>query len=921
MVAQQPGDELMASKHIPWFNPREMDDATVLALSTGREALLTEIETSIRQRIAHPGHNQNWLVTGMRGAGKSYFLRLLQASFNTSLADQARFVLLPEELPNIYAPHELLSEIQRLMQPQHLGHAPQFRTDNRAQLWDTALSDLLNSFSEPLLVVGVENFDRLLAQAFENDEDNSRLRHLLSNQPRIQWVVTAVQGDFDQQYHQRLFRQFEHRNLPRWDTDDHRDYLKRRAALQNQRASAEQLNRIDAYSRYTGGNARTAAILAASILDTDDAVLAAHDLDAVIEKMTDYYRALIDRIPIKTRKLFDALVRGGEPASQTAIAERTAAKQSDISRAFLWLVDNGYVLEQREPGQKAKSYRVADRLLVQFYRMRYLQPGQRSRLAILADLLAETLSFDDKWRLAERYLQQNAEDAQVMADLIYQERKIDMARLPNELREARGLIATRELWRQHEAIAKLEGSDNKVPALKTIFTQYPDDASFKIALDHARNLAKASYSADGNRSCTSLIEAFENSLAMSPADLYQNYCMASSNKLSTFQVDGFEKILTDEVILLERLYPTHEKSIDEFRAVQELGRLYPRTVSLLNVGRDRVNNFHEHLISLQLAETTDWLAQAILGLLQAGYSRYIEQALDSLFKAYNQSVNTEFSPALLLSAFQRLMPYMSQISTEWQAPILEAQGLIHEQLGDYTNSYQAHKQAQKLRLSINQPSEALWNQEKRAWCASAQGLIETAQDHHQQALAERLKQSIPYNVAWNIGQLARLACLDQDMSVVWQELDQTLLQTPGHEPHAINQLGDAVADRVKQHGEAAAFALGAELLQELAKRPQYPAEAVLRNLWIDMLEESVPFSLLRDLLDEWPKRWPIEQHPAIHELKAILTAWLDDLQAPAAERESRRKRLDPDLATTLDGLAEALSPKTRHRLGLLVTSD
>lgn len=383
------------SHHVPWFNPREMDDATVLHLNTGRSALLEQLGAAIDERLQHPGTASHWLCTGARGAGKSFFLRLVQASFQNRWPGQVRLVLLPEEHRNIYAPHEFLAEVKRMLRVHQgdIGQPPAWRVAQPDLAWQQALTSLLQAFDEPLLVIGVENFDDLLAQAFEDDTAAAHLRHLLANQPRLMLVATAVQGSFDEDYSERLFRQFEHHPIPPWSATEHRDYLSRRAERSGKKPSPRQLARIEAYSYYTGGNARAAAVLAGVILEENDPLQTAGDLDAAIEKMTDYYRALIDRIPPKTRKLFDALIRGGEPASQTQIAERTGAQQNEISRAFAWLLDNGYINESRLPGSKSKQYRVCDRLLVQFYRMRSINPGQRSKLALMADLLADTLEF------------------------------------------------------------------------------------------------------------------------------------------------------------------------------------------------------------------------------------------------------------------------------------------------------------------------------------------------------------------------------------------------------------------------------------------------------------------------------------------------------------------------------------------------
>lgn len=581
-------------RHIPWFNPREMDDATVLALNTGRAGLLAELLRAIEQRSQHPGQSTHWLLTGPRGAGKSFFLRLLQASFNQKPMPQVRFVLLPEELHNVYAPHELLGEIRRMLATgeNENGAIPQWRVDDKGLAWGQVLQQLLAAFSEPLLVVGIENMDEVLAQAFADDVDNSRLRHLMSNEPRIMFVATAVQGGFDENHSQRLFRQFEHRTLPRWNAEDHRTYLRLRARQQKREPSAQQLNRIDAYSRYTGGNPRAAAVLAATILDVDDLLTGADDLDAAIEKMSDYYRALIERIPVNTRKLFDALVRGGEPASQTDLAARTGARQNDISRAFAWLLDNGYVSESREVGSKTKQYRILDRLLVQFYRMRYMHPGQRSRLAVMADLLADMLSYADK--------------------------------------------------------------------------------------------------------------------------------------------------------------------------------------------------------------------------------------------------------AITL---------------------------------------------------------------------------------HQTAATWHVAQARPSDACRDLGQIACHRVAQTDVATAWHELDAALstIQTDGIQ--AIRQLGAAVADACTRQSESHGFAIGVELLHGLAQRPRYPAEAVLRGLWIDMITMNVPFTLLQDLLGEWPRLWPAPEHGGIQTLQKVLQAFLADLQLAPAARAAKRKQDEPDLATTLTALEQALPIKTRHRLGLLASAE
>lgn len=919
---------MRGQRHIPWFNPREMNDATVLALSTGRIALLADLLKTIEQRSTHPGQINHWLITGPRGAGKSYFLRLLQATLNTSPLPNVQLVLLPEELPNIFAPHELLAEISRLLDPsaQHAGTASRWRVDNTGQLWDEALAQLLNSIKVPLLVVCIENFDALIAQAFSNDVDNSRLRHLMSNQPRLMFVATAVQGDFDEQHNQRLFRQFEHRSLPRWTPGDHRNYLGKRARQQGGIATAQQLNRIDAYSRYTGGNARAAAVLAATILDVDDPLDGADDLDAAIEKMSDYYRALIARIPDNTKKLFDALVRGGEPASQTELAERTGARQSDISRAFAWLVDNGYVSESREPGQKTKQYRVLDRLLVQFYRMRYLHPGQRSRLAVMADLLADTLSFSDKWQFANRYAGQGlGPEAQTLVELALQERQIDAALLPLEFGAVQRLIGEHALWLQHDAVAAafsdLGVEQDQASTMEAIFKLYPTDALFKAAIEHAATLARASRC--GDVLGIHLVPLVKQNVSLCPADKYQIFCFMSSADRNSSKWHQLKDVFEDAVFQLSELESAISAVVELLRHKLAASQEAPLIASWHDLSLRRLNGT-DH-IDISLLKAADWAARATVGWQAMGEEVLRVEAMEAFIQAFDQSRQTEYLPEQQLAALDQLLPIEPKLEPLERATLWGYRAATLGDLGHAAAAYNTFERARNeyrtLASTADHPEKLLanatWCLGKMAWYQGEMNHPDQALQLHQQAITEIFPGVNRGDLAWNLGQIARYRLAKTDPTAVWLELDTALAQVPGHETMAIRQLGDAVADATKRDSPAKAFAVGLDILQGLAARPHLSAEAALRGLWIDMIEMAVPWGVLRDLLGEWPPLWPAAEHSQVHQLREILLAWLARLEAMQTGDTRYQEPNDPDLVTTLTALEQALSPKTRHRLGLL----
>ena len=910
------------NRHIPWFNPREMRDEVLLALNTGRAAVLQEILRAIVQRSLHPGHINHYLMTGTRGAGKSFFLRLLQATLQRQPIANVRFVLLPEELPNIFAPHELLQEILRMLNPEkNPGQVAQWKVDDTGGLWDSALSKLLAAVPEGLLVVGIENFDQLIANAFANEVDNSRLRHLMSNQPRIMFIATAVLGDFDENHEQRLFRQFEHRKLPAWTPQDHRTYLTLRAEQQGKTASNKQLARIDAYSRYTGGNPRAAAILAATILEEDDLIAGAEGLDASIEKMSDYYRALIDRIPNNTKKLFDALIRGGEPASQTDIAQRTAAKQSEISRAFSWLLDNGYVNESREAGQKTKQYRVVDRLLVQFYRMRYLQPGQRSRLAVMAELLADMLSFQDKWQYADLFAKrEQPAEAQTLADLALQERGVNVELLPSDKRDAQSLLAERAMWGLHDAInawSLFTNGFSLAEQIETMLRQFPDDAAMSAAIEHVTRMVSAA-------TCWEMCGAYiVNLLDKSLLPPIQKYLLLS------MMIDGVQREekwkLVNEFCHAQlpgtiAIGESESGMTEQDRKLRFRRKHFPRTFSLHAVWEMQV-------VKLPAFVSATWASKAALGWLQGGDLEAFESALGWYFSACQESSHTEYSPKELLETFKHLLSIEENLEISDRAIFRYLHGIVlvcDNQIGP---AYEMFDAAQAdMYLSIQQIGRIArtgadlmttvgYCQGLVAWCQAELGDVEKALKSHCLVIEYAKHAGCLELLALSQGQYARLRLRQVAFDVVWQELTLAMRELPGLEASALKQLGDAVVDVNKKSGRAAAFGLGLEILQALSQHPEYPSDTVLHGLWIDMVQENVEFGVLQDLLGEWDRLWP--QNVDVLGLSNVLQLWIKDLQSSPEEKEALHKTYDPDLVTTLKALTEALSPKARHRLGLL----
>ncbi len=888
----------MSAGHIPWFNPREMADNTVLKLSTGREGLCAEFIKVVKQRLNHPATGGHWLVTGQRGGGKSYFLRLIQATLAQQDDARVRFVLLPEEHQNIAAPHELLLEIMRMRQVDKgdLGQPSAWRVADRAGEWQRAKAKLLESLNEQLLIVAVENFDELLAQAFTSDEDHSLLRVLLSHEAKILFLVTSVEGSFDENYDARLFKQFEHHELAGWTPAEHRIYLQNRAQLVNKTASPRQLARVEAYSRYTGGNPRVAAVLAGVILDEQEVLLAAADIHATLDKMSDYYRALLQRIPPNSKKILDALIRGGEPCSQSGLAERLGAKQSDIARAVSWLHDFGYIAVQAVKGSKEKPYIMADRLFAQFYRMRYLQPGQQTQLAILAEFLADALEQREKFNFAERYWQRGQEpEARMMLALALQDHRIDAEQLPEFYR------STQELMRVVEHILEPMGAGGYFAVCEKLLAQYSTDEDFIAAYKRTYEVLKICNRYGNELPGQYMAELIDDSLLQPPVMKLLGIKNCVANNFSEGNWRALLSTLENEIEVFNQFKATEGASIDEFRRLRELGKRYPLAASYEKLAKLATGGssdlgiapnlekalqlyataLHYRLKNMQLTEAQSVLA-AIINVAKKMYEHaHYQEIISAISEILSVAKSVLVHTVELIRCIECLALAYVQLDKPAEALVLCDEALLF-----------AREQGETAHIAINLMMIAHLKGES--------GSLSEALAAQREALVLSHELKNEEWIAINIGQIARYTLLDQGLNTAWQRLGEAKALTPSMQHGAVQQLGDAIYDISRQQGLAAAFAVANQLLAELPAQFAAPYEPFIRALWINMVKRQIDRSLLRDLTAELIPLYGASMQP----LAELLKQWLDYLDMPTEQRDDYLSRLNPDLAATLKALGE-----------------
>jgi hypothetical protein len=419
------------------FNTHRLRPEVIRALATGREQELADIMAAIRGALDHPeGNPQHLVVYGERGAGKSFLLRLveLEVADLAAAGQPVAMALLPEEQRNLRSEAQLIEALTAALAGRELAYRYDSREPHVA--WREALDGLHGALDRRfghgrgLLVAGLENFDSLSHKLFGSGGDKARQGKLGAEQHAAEERLRALMGrpggrllvlasatrTVDMDYERPLFQAFRPVDLTPWSSDTCIGYFNRRRRLDGRAAlSPAESARARAISAFIGGNPRLAQLLG-EVLATPDAHDIADTLDALSDQLADYYRRRLDDLPGAAAGLLDALIRLGEPCSQTELAERVNQTQNRIADAFRHLTEGRILTAEREIGGPRRLYRVRDRLFVHFYRRRYAGSGDGTRsraddLARIAELLARFYTADEKAAAALRHLDAGEPDA------------------------------------------------------------------------------------------------------------------------------------------------------------------------------------------------------------------------------------------------------------------------------------------------------------------------------------------------------------------------------------------------------------------------------------------------------------------------------------------------------------------------------
>ena len=398
------------TSYIKKFNPYDLPEETLGAISTGRERVLADI-LAIISANAEGGRVQHLQVVAPRGYGKSFLMRMVQSALKARVAEGLPVVLalLPEEQHNVDAPHRLLNEIQRMVEGRPADSLFGGAFEESEGAWEEAVAALDVAIAEKLpqgrgiAVAIVENFDHLISDVFRKPRDQSRLRALLDRPGgRLMLLATATRRA-DAAYEQRLFHATRWIELEPWQEEMCLTFFERLRGHRRSGPMSPQVQaKAKALAQFIGGSPRMATVLA-EVLENNDSLRVAQMLDALVDELTPYYKHRIESLSRRARTLLDALLRMGEPRTQSEIAARLGVVQSRIAEPFNELRAGGEVVGVKAQHSAEMLYRVSDRLMAHYYRKRHLGAGAgASLLEGIVEFLESFYTPDEKRAEAER---------------------------------------------------------------------------------------------------------------------------------------------------------------------------------------------------------------------------------------------------------------------------------------------------------------------------------------------------------------------------------------------------------------------------------------------------------------------------------------------------------------------------------------
>lgn len=396
----------MSKTYYSTFNPHEVDEETLERLFVAREDLASDVMEGIRESATSNNKHQRLLI-GPRGIGKTNFVTLIYRRVRRDRALDSRLHVawLNEDL-RIHNYAGLLLAIAEKLGKEYDDERLAQAIEEVLDLGNSGLQEavlerkILDFLAGKTLLLIAENLDDLLTVLKESGQ--RKLRSLIETRRNVTILATSTSlVDFVMERKKTFFGFFRIATLQPLEVEEATQLIALLAEEDDDPELAQVIRsplgfaRIRAVHYLAGGNPRVYVLLY-DFLSRESLDDLTQPFMRLIDGLTPYYQARMDRLAPLQRTIVDVLSRHREPLAVAKIARQAMSSPQSVSSQLAKLRNLGYVTraasigreiyyELREPLMrfclqvKEQQGRTIE-LFVQFLRVWYSEP-ELDRLA------------------------------------------------------------------------------------------------------------------------------------------------------------------------------------------------------------------------------------------------------------------------------------------------------------------------------------------------------------------------------------------------------------------------------------------------------------------------------------------------------------------------------------------------------------
>jgi DNA-binding transcriptional ArsR family regulator len=395
-----------ALRGVAVYNPDLLNKGELIAHFVARRPLLQRLLDDLR-RSTHSGNNQQHLIVGQRGMGKTTLLRRLRYAVedDEELGREWLPLTFPEEQYNVARLSDFymncadaVGDALEALGRRDEAHALDDALDgihglDESERSRAALRLLLESADRlgKRLLLLVDNIELVLDRL---KDQQWAVRELLSSEKRLLLVGASAEAleatyDYSQAFYD-FFRVHEMRGLTE---DETRDVLRNLAQLHGagnvERILDDDPARVRALHVLTGGNPRTVVLLYGILASGGDGDVRS-DLERLLDLCTPLYKARFEALPMQSQQIVDLLALHWDPISAGELAELARLDVNAVSSQLNRLAQQGLVEKVAYHPSSKTGFQIAERFFNIWYLMR---ASRRIRQRLICVLSAGVLDL------------------------------------------------------------------------------------------------------------------------------------------------------------------------------------------------------------------------------------------------------------------------------------------------------------------------------------------------------------------------------------------------------------------------------------------------------------------------------------------------------------------------------------------------